>query len=226
MHCSYYFHITNEEIIKQHNAKVYSKAGPHDPPMSTPHLDTRYINGKRELLFGPFAGFSPKFLKEGSNLDLFKSVKMGNISPMLGAFWHNLPLTKYLVEQLAMNHEDRMNDLRKFYKQAKNEDWEIVVAGQRVQIIKKNEFEEGVLQFGTEVVSSSDGSITCLLGASPGASTATHVMMNVLEKAFPELLNSENGKYALKAIIPSWNTEVDEVLFKTQLKISEERLKL
>ena len=89
----------NEDIIKQHNAKVYSKAGPHDPPMSTPHLDTRYIDGKRELLFGPFAGFSPKFLKEGSNLDLFKSIKFDNISPMLGAFWHNLPLTKYLVEQ-------------------------------------------------------------------------------------------------------------------------------
>ena len=216
----------NEDIIKQHHAKVYSKAGPHDPPMSTPHLDTRFIDGKKELLFGPFAGFSPKFLKEGSNLDLFKSIKLDNIAPMLGAFWHNLPLTKYLIEQLSMSHEDRMDDLRKFYKNAKSEDWEILVAGQRVQIIKKNEFEKGVLQFGTEVVSSKNGSITCLLGASPGASTATHVMLTVLDKAFPELLHSEKGKQLLKDIVPTWNTDFDETLFKTQLKISEERLKL
>ncbi|MEM5566416.1 malate dehydrogenase (quinone) [Psychroserpens sp. AS72] len=216
----------NPEIIKQHNAKVYSKAGPHDPPMSTPHLDTRYIDGKKELLFGPFAGFSPKFLKEGSYLDLFKSIKLDNITPMLGAFWQNLPLTKYLIEQLAMSHEDRMNDLRKFYKNAKSDEWELLVAGQRVQIIKKNEFEKGELQFGTEVVSSKDGSITCLLGASPGASTATHVMLQVLDKAFPEILNSEKGKRLKADIVPSWNTEVDETLFKTQLKISEERLKL
>jgi malate dehydrogenase (quinone) len=216
----------NEEVINQHNAKVYSKAGPHDPPMSTPHLDTRYIDGKRELLFGPFAGFSPKFLKEGSNFDLFKSIKLDNISPMLGVFWHNLPLTKYLVEQLAMSHEDRMNDLRKFYKNAKSDEWELMVAGQRVQIIKKNEYEKGVLQFGTEVVSSKDGSITCLLGASPGASTATHVMLQVLDKAFPELLNSEKGKRLKAEIVPTWNTEIDETLFRTQLRISEELLKL
>ncbi|WP_047546862.1 malate dehydrogenase (quinone) [Psychroserpens sp. Hel_I_66] len=216
----------NEEVINQHYAKVYSKAGPDDPPMSTPHLDTRFINGKRELLFGPFAGFSPKFLKEGSMFDLFKSIKLDNISPMLGAFWHNLPLTKYLIEQLAMSHEDRMDDLRKFYKDAKSEDWEIKVAGQRVQIIKKNEFESGELQFGTEVVSSKDGSITCLLGASPGASTATHVMLNVLDKAFPEILNSEKGKQLRKEIVPTWNVEVTEELFREQLKISEEKLKL
>lgn len=159
----------NEEIIKQHHVKVYSKAGPDDPPMSTPHLDARYIDGKQELLFGPFAGFSPKFLKEGSKLDLLKSIQWDNIAPMLGAFWHNLPLTKYLIKQLAMSHEDRMEDVRKFVKDAKSEDWEVVVAGQRVQIIKKNEFEKGELQFGTEVVSSKDGSITCLLGGVAGS---------------------------------------------------------
>jgi malate dehydrogenase (quinone) len=216
----------NETIIKQHNAKVYSKAGPNDPPMSTPHLDTRYIDGKRELLFGPFAGFSPKFLKQGSNFDLLKSIKLDNISPMLGAFWHNLPLTKYLIEQLAMSHEDRMDALRQFVKDAKSDEWELMVAGQRVQIIKKDEYEKGALRFGTEVVSSKDGSITCLLGASPGASTATHVMLGVLDKAFPELLHSESGQQLLKKIVPTWRTEVDETLFKTQLKISEEQLKL
>lgn len=216
----------NEAVIKQHHAKVYSKAGPNDPPMSTPHLDTRYIDGKKELLFGPFAGFSPKFLKEGSNLDLFKSIKWDNISPMLGAFWHNLPLTKYLIKQLAMSHEDRMNDLRTFVMDAKSEDWEIMVAGQRVQIIKKDEFEKGVLQFGTEVVSSKDGRITCLLGASPGASTAVYIMLEVLKQAFPEVLHSEKGKALLKEMVPTWNVEVTEESFRTNLKNSKEALQL
>ena len=216
----------NEDIIEQHNAKVYSKAGPNDPPMSTPHLDTRYIDGKRQLMFGPFAGFSPKFLKEGSNFDLFKSIQFDNISPMLGAFWHNLPLTKYLVEQVTMNHEDRMDELRKFYKNARSEDWELLVAGQRVQIIKKDEFESGKLQFGTEVVSSKDGSITCLLGASPGASTATHVMLTVLEKAFPEILNSEKGKQLMKQMIPMWNAALSKELFEVQLETSKKALQL
>ncbi|QOD61478.1 malate dehydrogenase (quinone) [Polaribacter haliotis] len=217
---------TNEKIIKQHNAKVYSKAGIGDPPMSTPHLDTRYIDGKRQLMFGPFAGFSPKFLKEGSNLDLFKSIKYDNIPSMLGAFWHNLPLTKYLVEQVMMDKEDRMNSLRKFVKNAKSEDWEVMLAGQRVQIIKKDEFEGGKLQFGTEVISSKDGSITCLLGASPGASTATSIMLNVIEKAFPELVNSKKGKEKLKEIVPFYKTKVTKELFEEELEKSRRSLKL
>ncbi|MGJ8666980.1 MAG: malate dehydrogenase (quinone) [Patiriisocius sp.] len=216
----------NQEIINKHNAKVYSKAGPNDPPMSTPHLDTRYIDGKRELLFGPFAGFSPKFLKEGSNLDLFKSIKFDNISPMLGAFWKNLPLTKYLVEQLAMSFEDRMDELRKFVKDAKSEDWKIIHAGQRVQIIKENEYKEGELQFGTEVISSKNGAITCLLGASPGASTATYIMLQVLEKAFPEITSSDEGKKKLEAMIPFWNKEVTKELFEAQLAKSKKALQL
>ncbi len=206
----------NEGLIKQHEAKVYSKAGIGDPPMSTPHLDTRYIDGKKQLMFGPFAGFSPKFLKEGSNFDLFKSIQFDNISPMLGAFWHNLPLTKYLVEQVLMSKDDRMESLRKFMKYAKDEDWEVVKAGQRVQIIKKDEFEGGKLQFGTEVISSKNGSVTCLLGASPGASTATSIMLNVLEKAFPEIL--EKQKELLSEIVPFYNKTINEKLFKSQLK--------
>ncbi|CAM1343663.1 malate dehydrogenase (quinone) [Tenacibaculum amylolyticum] len=216
----------NEEIIKQHNAKVYSKAGIGDPPMSTPHLDTRYIDGKKSLLFGPFAGFSPKFLKEGTNLDLFKSIKLDNISPMLGAFWHNLPLTKYLVHQVLMNKDDRMEALRKFIKNAKSEDWDVVKAGQRVQIIKKDHYEGGVLRFGTEVISSKNGTVTCLLGASPGASTATAIMLEVLEKAFPELLQTAEGKEKLKEIIPFYNQEVTEELFTTELKRVKEILNL
>lgn len=216
----------NEDIIKQHNAKVYSKAGQGDPPMSTPHLDTRYINGKRELLFGPFAGFSPKFLKEGSYLDLFKSIQYDNISPMLGAFWKNLPLTQYLVEQVAMSFEDRMDDLRKFIKDAKNEDWEIVHAGQRVQIIKKDAFTGGELQFGTEVISSKDGSITCLLGASPGASTATFIMLQTLEKAFPEIMETAKGKEILSQMVPTYYKKPTKELFLKTLKKSNALLKL
>ncbi|ARV14057.1 malate dehydrogenase (quinone) [Polaribacter sp. SA4-12] len=217
---------TNEEIIKQHNAKVYSKAGLGDPPMSTPHLDTRYIDGKRQLMFGPFAGFSPKFLKEGSHLDLFKSIQFDNIPSMLGAFWHNLPLTQYLVEQVMMSKEDRMDSLRKFMKNANSDDWEVVKAGQRVQIIKKDEFEGGKLQFGTEVISSKDGSITCLLGASPGASTATSIMLQVVEKAFPELINSKKGKQLLKEIVPFYKTEVTKELFDVELEKSRVSLGL
>ena len=194
--------------------------------MSTPHLDTRFIDGKRQLMFGPFAGFSPKFLKEGSNLDLFKSIKFDNIPSMFGAFWHNLPLTKYLVEQILMSKEDRMNSLRKFMKNANSDDWEVVKAGQRVQIIKKDEFEGGKLQFGTEVIASKDGSITCLLGASPGASTATSIMLEVVEKAFPELISSKKGKEKLKEIIPFYKTKITKELFEKQLEKSKVSLEL
>jgi len=216
----------NEAVIAQHQAKVYSKAGIGDPPMSTPHLDTRYIDGKKALLFGPFAGFSPKFLKEGSNLDLFSSIKLDNITAMFGAFWHNLPLTKYLIEQVTMSFDDRMNALRKFVKDAKNEDWELLTAGQRVQIIKRDDYEGGKLQFGTEVVSSENGTITCLLGASPGASTAVQIMLQVLDKAFPELTSSEKSVALLKEIVPLWNTPITEELFLQCLADSQSALRL
>ena len=198
----------NKEVIKKHHAKVYSKAGPDAPPMSTPHLDTRHIDGKQELLFGPFAGFSTKFLKEGSFLDLFKSINIDNIPSMWGVFWHNLPLTKYLIDQVRMGHEDRMDELRVFLKDAKSEDWELKVAGQRVQIIKKDEEEGGTLEFGTDVVHSNDGTITALLGASPGASTAVHIMLEVLQQAFPEKLETLEGAEKLSKMIPFWNKDI------------------
>ncbi|WP_405396206.1 malate dehydrogenase (quinone) [Maribacter sp. Asnod2-G09] len=216
----------NPDIISQHNAKVYSKAGIGDPPMSVPHLDTRYIDGKRELLFGPFAGFSPKFLKEGSYLDLLKSINFDNIPSMWGVFWHNLPLTKYLVEQVAMSFEDRMDSLRAFVKDAKSEDWEIMIAGQRVQTIKKDEFEGGSLEFGTQLVSSKDGRITCLLGASPGASTSVKIMLDVLEKAFPELTTSETGKAKLNKMVPFYKKELTKDLFDKELARVTQSLEL
>lgn len=198
----------NPEVIEQHRAKVYSKTGVDAPPMSTPHLDTRYIKGKKELMFGPFAGFNTKFLKEGSYTDLLKSINFDNIPSIFGAFWHNLPLTKYLIEQVSKSHKDRMQDLREFVKNAKSGDWELKIAGQRVQIIKRDKEQGGTLEFGTDVVHSKDGSITALLGASPGASTAVHIMVEVIQLAFPELLQDREKSEKLSAMIPFWNKDI------------------
>ena len=218
----------NREIIEQHHAKVYSKAGVDAPPMSVPHLDARYINGKKELLFGPFAGFSTKFLKQGSILDLPKSLKFDNLPSMWGVFWHNLPLTSYLINQVRMDHHDRIEDLRVFIKDAKAEDWELKVAGQRVQIIKRDEKEGGILEFGTDIVHSTDGKITALLGASPGASTAIHIMLEVLRIAFPEKLEKNEIRNKLDQMIPFWNKDIqeNEELFKKVQKSNSENLQL
>ncbi len=218
----------NRALVNQHWAKVYSKEGPDAPPMSTPHLDTRYIEGRRELLFGPFAGFSSKFLKNGSYTDLFKSIKLGNIKSLLGAFWHNLDLSKYLISQVMMSPKDRVKELREFVKDAKIEDWELRIAGQRVQIIKKDKQQWGKLQFGTEVVHSKDGTITALLGASPGASTAVHIMLEVLSYVFPDQMDSIEWQQKLDEMIPFWNREVDtdEEQFKATQAFCSEMLKL
>jgi malate dehydrogenase (quinone) len=194
---------TNEQIIAKHAAKVYGKASVGSPPMSVPHLDTRIIDGKKQLLFGPFAGFSTKFLKNGSYFDLPKSIEWHNMFPMLAAGWHNLPLTKYLIQQVTQSPEDRLNALKEYYPDAKMEDWELVIAGQRVQVIKKDEKDGGVLEFGTELVCAADGSLAALLGASPGASTAVPVMINVLKKCFAENFNSDDWQEKLKTIIPT-----------------------
>ncbi len=193
----------NQEIVEQHHAKVYGKAAVGAPPMSVPHLDTRFIDNKKSLLFGPFAGFSPKFLKTGSNMDLFASVKPHNITTLLAAGVKEMSLTKYLIQQLLLSKDQRMEELREFIPTAKSEDWDIVVAGQRVQVIKDTEAGgKGTLQFGTEVVSAADGSIAALLGASPGASTAVHVMLEVIKKCFPQQANEWEPK--LKEMIPSY----------------------
>jgi malate dehydrogenase (quinone) len=198
----------NPEIVEQHHAKVYGKASVGAPPMSVPHLDTRYIDNKKSLLFGPFAGFSPKFLKNGSLMDLVTSVKPDNLITMLASGAKNIPLTKYLIEQLMLSKEQRMEELREFVPNAKLDDWDLVVAGQRVQVIKDTEAGKGTLQFGTEVVSSSDGSIAALLGASPGASTAVHVMLEVLQKCFPEHMQEWEEK--IMQMIPSYGVSLVE----------------
>ncbi|QHE54109.1 malate:quinone oxidoreductase [Pontibacillus sp. HMF3514] len=199
----------NPEVVAEHHAKVYGKAKVGAPPMSVPHLDTRFIDNEKSLLFGPFAGFSPRFLKTGSMLDLLTSVKSDNFVTMSAAGMKNASLTKYLIEQVISSKEQRMEDLREFIPNAKSEDWHLVEAGQRVQIIKDTDTEgKGTLQFGTEVVSSSDGSVAALLGASPGASTAVHVMLEVIEKCFPEHVKEWEPK--IKEMIPSYGVSLGE----------------
>jgi malate dehydrogenase (quinone) len=198
----------NPKVVAQHHAKVYGKAKVGAPPMSVPHLDTRYIGNQKALLFGPFAGFSPKFLKTGSNLDLIGSVKPNNLITMLAAGAKEMALTKYLIQQVMLSNEKRLVELREFIPNAKIEDWGIVVAGQRVQVIKDTEGGKGTLQFGTEVVSAADGSVAALLGASPGASTAVHVMLEVLEKCFPQHMEEWGPK--IKEMIPSYGVSLAE----------------
>lgn len=172
--------------------------------MSVPHLDTRVINGKQALLFGPYAGFSTKFLKNGSYLDLFKSIKLDNIKPMISAGLQNLDLTKYLIEQVRQSPEDRLEALKEYLPEAQLKDWELEIAGQRVQIIKKDDKKGGILEFGTEVVNAADGSIAALLGASPGASTAVSIMLDLLQRCFKEEFQSAAWQAKFKEMIPSF----------------------
>ena len=194
----------NPEVVKEHHAKVYSKAKVGAPPMSVPHLDTRYIDGEESLLFGPFAGFSPKFLKTGSFLDLPLSVKPHNLATMLLCAVKELGLVKYLIGQLMLNDEARLKDLQNFVPNAKLEDWDLIVAGQRVQVIKP----KGVLQFGTEVVCAADGSIAALLGASPGASVAVDVMVNLLKRCFPQEFPQWEGR--IREMIPTYGIPLEK----------------
>ncbi len=195
---------TNQEVVLQHEAKVYGKAATGNPPMSVPHLDTRRMNGERSLLFGPYAGFSTKFLKEGSLFDLPFSIEMHNIWPMLSAGMHNIELTKYLVNQVIQSPEERFGFLQQYYPEARFEDWELLIAGQRVQIIKKDKDKGGVLKFGTEIVSAPDGSLAALLGASPGASTAVSIMLDTLKQCFPDLWKSDGWQSTIKEMIPTF----------------------
>ncbi|MBS1684797.1 MAG: malate dehydrogenase (quinone) [Bacteroidetes bacterium] len=194
----------NEAVIERHHAKVYGKASVGSPPMSVPHLDTRVIDGQKALLFGPYAGFSTKFLKEGSYFDLAGSLRLDNLIPMIGAGAHNLDLTKYLIEQVTQSDEDRFKALLDYFPEAKPEDWTLAIAGQRVQVIKKDEKEGGILEFGTEVVSAADGSIAALLGASPGASTSVSIMLDVLHRCFPAQMQSETWLAKLREMIPTY----------------------
>ncbi|TWR31452.1 malate:quinone oxidoreductase [Mucilaginibacter pallidiroseus] len=200
----------NPAVVAQHNAKVYGKASVGSPPMSVPHLDTRMIDGKKSLLFGPYAGFSTRFLKKGSLLDLFKSIKPNNILPLLAVGRDNMALTKYLIGQVMQSPADRLKALQEYFPAAKNEDWDLDIAGQRVQIIKKDAKRTGVLEFGTEVVTSADGSISALLGASPGASTSVPIMIELISRCFKAQGSSNAWQEKFKQMIPSFGRSLSD----------------
>ncbi|WP_407359271.1 malate dehydrogenase (quinone) [Microbacterium sp. LTA6] len=199
---------TNPKVVAQHKAKVYSQASVGAPPMSVPHLDTRVVDGESSLMFGPFATFSPKFLKKGSMLDIVTQVRPHNLVPMLQVAVKNPDLITYLVGELMKNHRKKVDSLRIFMPTAKDEDWTLIDAGQRAQVMKKDPEKGGILQFGTEVISSADGTIAGLLGASPGASTAVPIMLGLLKSCFPE--HYPSWEPALRELIPTFGEQLNK----------------
>ena len=194
-------------VVKRHEAKVYGKAAVGSPPMSVPHLDTQVIAGQRSLLFGPYAGFSTKFLKHGSLLDLPKSIRPGNIEPMLAVARDNLDLTEYLIEQVLQSESHRLAALDEYYPKADPRDWKLRVAGQRVQIVQVGR-RGGLLEFGTELVGAADRSLVALFGAAPGASTAAFIAIRVLEKYFPAEMTESAWLPKLREMIPSYGASL------------------
>ena len=198
----------NQELVARHHAKVYGKASVGAPPMSVPHLDTRIIDGNASLMFGPYAGFTPKFLKTGSWFDLFASIRLGNIIPLLAVFKDNLDLSWYLVTQLLASKHTKFAALREFMPEARPADWYFITAGQRVQVIKKDAKKGGILQFGTEVVTGADGTIAGLLGASPGASTAVPIMFDLVERCFVD--RHAEWVPTLRTMVPSFGKSLSD----------------
>jgi malate dehydrogenase (quinone) len=202
-----FFRSVNPNLIERHHAKVYGMAAVGAPPMSVPHLDTRVIGGRSGLLFGPYAGWTPKFLKEGKLTDLPKSIRPDNIASLLGVALTEFGLTKYLITELLNNEADKVETLSAFVPRADGSDWELITAGQRVQVIRRKGIG-GVLEFGTAVITAADGSIAGLLGASPGASTAVPAMLDVLKKCFASEFSSWEPK--LKEMVPSLGVKLSE----------------
>ena len=200
----------NPDVVKRHTSKVYGKAPTGAPPMSVPHLDARIIDGQPGLLFGPFASITTKFLKGGSVLDLFTSIKSNNLKSMLSVARDNLELTRYLVSEAFRSHKNRVASLQEFYADAKEKDWELASAGLRVQIIKGCDTNGGRLEFGTEIVTAKDGTLASLLGASPGASTSVQAMIEVIERCFESRVKSAEWQRKLKLMIPSCGESLDE----------------
>ncbi|MBY7144846.1 malate dehydrogenase (quinone) [Virgibacillus sp. NKC19-3] len=222
------FLVSNKpEVVEQHDAKVYGKEPSGKPPMTVPHLDRRYFGDKSNLLFGPFASIGPKFLKNGSNLDFVNSIKPNNMLTMLAAGVKNMPLIKYSIEQVMMDKKDQMRELRKFVPDAKDEDWDLLIAGKRIQIIKDTEHSgRGYIQFGTEIVQSEDNSMVALLGESPGASTSVSIMLELLRNNFPQYIQTWEQK--IKEMVPSFGESLaeDSALLKEVKQASSHYLQL
>lgn len=210
---------TDPKLVAQHQAKVYSQAAIGAPPMSVPHLDTRVVDGEKSLMFGPFATFSPKFLKHGSMLDILTQVRPHNLWPMLRVAFANPDLITYLISELVKSHGKKVDNLRTFVPTARDEDWELIQAGQRAQVMKKDLEKGGILQFGTEVVAAEDGTIAGLLGASPGASTAVPIMLGLLKRCFPEHYAGWEPK--LKGLIPTMGRRLNDDAAAAEKSMSE-----
>ncbi|WP_239405323.1 malate dehydrogenase (quinone) [Frankia sp. Cj3] len=198
----------NPELVARHQAKVYGKAPIGAPPMSMPHLDTRIVDGKASILFGPYAGSSPKFLKHGSVFDMPKSIRRHNIVPLIAMARDNIALVALLLNALTATRKKKIEELRQFVPGGMAKDWRIITAGQRAQIVKKDPQKGGILQFGTEVVASRDGTIAGVLGASPGASTAVPIMLDLLERCFPERYAA--WQVALSEMIPTFGQRLSD----------------
>lgn len=209
----------NPDVVNRHLAKVYGQASVGAPPMSVPHIDTRILDGKRVVLFGPFATFSTKFLKNGSLWDLLSSTTPSNFMPMVNVGLDNFDLVKYLISQVMLSDGDRFDALKAYYPQAKKADWRLWQAGQRVQIIKRDEDKGGVLRLGTEVVSDKEGTVAALLGASPGASTAAPIMLHLMETVFKDKVSTPQWQAKLKTIIPSYGTKLNGNVEATQQEL-------
>jgi malate dehydrogenase (quinone) len=215
----------NPDIVKKHHAKVYGKASGGSPPMSVPHLDARIIDGEKVLLFGPFAGFTTKYLKKGSIWDLFKSIRPDNLWPMLKVGVNNIDLIRYLIKEVFQTSAARLQALREYYPEAQDNDWTLLTAGQRVQIIKKCPDKGGKIEFGTEVLRSADNSLAALLGASPGASILVPIILEIVEECFTEQLATPEWQKRVRTIIPSYGISIvsDEKLF---MSIREDTLSI
>ncbi|NRB56811.1 MAG: malate dehydrogenase (quinone) [Salinicola sp.] len=223
-----FLYTTNPEVVAKHDAKVYGLAPAGSPPMSVPHIDKRILDGIPAIMFGPFATFSSKFLKNGSWTDLVRSITPNNLWPMTKVGINNLDLVRYLISQLRMSESGQFKELQNYYPEANRDDWKLWTAGQRVQTIKDIEGKGGTLQFGTELVTGAEGSIAALLGASPGASTAPSIMLTLLERVFPDQVASEAWQAKLKSMIPSYGkalTDNPQLLYDVRA-MSRELLEL
>ncbi|MEM9915041.1 MAG: malate:quinone oxidoreductase, partial [Planctomycetota bacterium] len=199
----------NPDLVAQHKAKVYGMSPGAAPTMAVPHLDLRVIDGKTSLLFGPYAAWTTKFLHEtGKFTDLFKSIKIDNIASLTKVGLYNIPLVKYLIQQGLQSMETRLGELRNFYPDAKKEDWKLIDAGIRVQAIKKEDGDAGIVHFGTEVVTNQARTISALLGASPGASVSTNIILDVVKRCFADHLATDAGHARMKEMVPAYDVDL------------------
>jgi len=199
----------NEKFIHRHRAKVYGMSPGAAPTMAVPHLDLRIIDGKKSLLFGPYAAWTTKFLHEtGKWTDLPGSIRLDNIASLIKVGLYNIPLVRYLVQQGTQSMTTRMKELQHFFPDADPKDWRLIDAGIRVQAIKKEDGDAGIVHFGTEVVTNEKRSISALLGASPGASVSTNIILQIVKQCFASELSTDSGRQRMAQMVPTFDEDL------------------